>query len=71
MRHKGFCEGVYVALQMRTAIPPEAREAFQIIESGCTVTMTELDSMPQRLVDQLIAYRSVKHVIQYGGEIYA
>jgi hypothetical protein len=50
-------------------MPIEAREVFWIVESGSSPTVTELDNMPHRMVEMIIAYKTVKDVIKYGGRL--
>ena len=50
-------------------MPPDARDIFYLVESGCRPTLMELESMTQRSVELLIAYRTVKDVITYGGQL--
>jgi len=58
-----------VALQMKKNIPPAAKDAFIIVETGCRPTLTELDGMPQSLVDAILLYGSVKRTIEQGQEM--
>ena len=58
-----------MALLRKAPIPLAAREAYYIVESGALITLTELDNMPQVLVDKVLAYKSVKDIVIYGGEV--
>lgn len=50
-------------------MPPAAREACYIVETETRPSFEELENMPQSLVEKIIAYKMVKNVIQYGGEL--
>jgi len=54
---------------MKKNIPPAAKDAFIIVETGCRPTLTELDGMPQSLVDAILLYGSVKRTIEQGQEM--
>jgi len=43
-----------------TALPIEIREAQIIVESGCSPTLSELDDLPEELVEKIIMYKSIK-----------
>lgn len=58
-----------MALLRKAPVPLDTREAYYIVESGAIITLTELENMPNKLVEQLLAYRAVKDVIAYGGEV--
>ena len=58
-----------MALNRGWSIPIAARDAFVIVEMECTPTISELDAMPERLVDTILLYKEVKNVIMYGGRL--
>lgn len=64
---KALAEGIFVALQMNKPIPLGAQDAFVLVETGCRPTATELDEMPQKLVDTMLLYGQVKGTIENGG----
>ncbi len=66
---KALAEGIYVALQMRKPIPLGAKDAFVIIETGCRPTVEEIDGLPDKTVDAILLYGSVKSAIETGGTL--
>ena len=45
------------------------REAYVMYSIGCVITPTELDEMPQDLVDLYMLLRDVADVAAYGGTL--
>jgi len=58
-----------VALQMQRPLPWEAIEAADFVEVGVSPNLTELEAMPQKLVNTVVLYKAVKSVIENGGEM--
>ncbi len=58
-----------MALEMRRPMPLAAQEAEVIVESDCRPSISELDVMPQELVDTIILYKNMKAVIETGAQI--
>ena len=58
-----------MAMLRKQSIPPDAREAYYIVETGAQPSLTELDNMPQMLIEKILAYNAVKNVVIYGGEV--
>ena len=58
-----------MALLMKKSIPMAIQEAFVIVEIGCRPTLSELDAMPQKLVDNILLYGMVKGAIEQGQEV--
>lgn len=54
---------------MSKPLPPEARTAAALVSSGCAITATELDAMPQSRVEVLVLLREVVKTIEYGLEV--
>jgi len=46
--------------------PPQLREAMLIVETGLPPEV--LAEMPERLLGEIVIYKSVKNVAEYGGE---
>jgi hypothetical protein len=50
-------------------LPTTATEAHYFVEMGTTPSATELDNMPQLLVDKILIYKAVKRVVENGGTL--
>jgi hypothetical protein len=51
-------------------IPPEAKDAYYAVEMETQVlTLDDLDKLPRVLIDRIIAYKAVKAIVLYGGEL--
>ena len=64
-----LCEDLFVSMKKGTSVPLGAREVFAIVESGCALSLEELENLPQELVDRIIDYRTIKHIVEFGGEM--
>jgi len=47
-------------------VPPQLREAMLVTETGFPPDV--LGEMPEHLLDEMVIYRGVKNVAQFGGE---
>jgi hypothetical protein len=50
-------------------VPTEARDAYYFVEMDARPSAQELENMPQLLVEKILAYKAVKNVVMYGGEV--
>lgn len=49
-----------------TPLPAELQHAALIVESGCAITLDDLENMPADLLSQVMVYRTVKAVKESG-----
>ncbi len=54
---------------MNGNLPMEARTVAALVSSGCAISASELDSMPQSQVERLMALNDVRKVIEFGLEM--
>ena len=64
---KALAEGIAVALQLGKRVPVGAQDAHIMSVTGCRPTFSELEAMPQKLVDSIALYGMVKDTIEQGG----
>lgn len=50
-------------------MPLAASEACLIVEMDARPTITELDTMPQSLIDTILLYKMVRSAIETGAEV--
>ena len=58
-----------MALLTGGTVPTGAQDAFLIVELECHPTLAELDSMPQKLIETILLYKSVKGIVEHGGKL--
>lgn len=58
-----------MALQMRRPMPLAASEACFLVEIDTRPSLSELDCMPQELINTVMLYKSVKSAIETGSEM--
>lgn len=50
-------------------MPLAAEDAWVIVEMDARPSLSELDAMPQELVNTIILYKAVKSAIETGSEV--
>lgn len=55
---------MYVAMVSGWPMPLAAMDAAAIVDMDCQLTATELDAMPQDLVDTVLLYKAVRRAIR-------